>query len=100
MTKIQVFEVGVKYLNIGATYLSFGAIYLNFVTTYWNFSAIYLNFGANIENRVFSKGVGGGVGVSPRTSWRFRYWCREKTSRPPLVVIDFLAHQRLVRKFP
>jgi len=58
-TKIQGSEFGVKYLNFGATYLSFGAIYLNFDTIYLNVGAIYLNFGAKIENRVFSKGVGG-----------------------------------------
>jgi len=52
-TKIQALEIGVKYLNFGATYLSFGAIYLNF-------GAMYLNFGVKFENRVFSKGVGGG----------------------------------------
>ena len=58
-TKIQVFKFGVKYLNFGAAYLSLGATYLNYVTVFWNFGAIYLNFGAKIENRVFSKGVGG-----------------------------------------
>ena len=63
-TKIQVFEFGVKYLNFGATYLSFGATYLNFFIICLNFGAIYLNSGATIENRVFSKGVGGG-GVGP-----------------------------------
>jgi len=55
-TKIHLF--GVEYLNFGATYLSFGGIYLNL-------GAVYANFGAKIENRVFSRGVGGGwVGPS------------------------------------
>ena len=66
---------------------------------------IYLNLGSNIwilaprtwvlalyiwilapkfENRVFFEGCWGVVGGSPRTSGRFRHWCREKMFRPPL----------------
>jgi len=82
-TKIQVFEFGVEHLNFSVTYLSFGA---NFVTVYLNFSAIYLNFGTKLENGVFSMGVGGGVGGSARTSFRFRHRCREKIFRPPLAI--------------
>jgi len=40
VTKIEVFEFGVKYLNFGATYLSFGGIYLNFVIICLNVGAI------------------------------------------------------------
>ena len=83
--KIHLFEFGVKYLNFGTTYLSFGAMYLNFGLVYLDFGAKYLNFGAKIENRVFSNGVGGGQGGSPRTSGRFRHRCREKKFRLPLV---------------
>ena len=72
-TKIQVFEVGIKYLNFGATHLSFGATYLNFVNIYLNFGAIYLNFGAKIENRVFSKGGGGGWVGPPGPPGGFAY---------------------------
>jgi len=55
-TKIDLFELGVKYLNFGATYLSLGAIYLNF-------GAIHLNFG-NFKRWAFQffTNTGGGEG--------------------------------------
>ena len=84
MTKIQILEFGVKYLNFVATYLSFGAIYLNFFTIYLNFGAIYLNLAPKLKIESFRKGVGGGVGGSPRTFERFKHRCREKIFRPPL----------------
>jgi len=83
-TKIHLFEFGIKDLNFGALCLSFGATYLNI-------AIIYLNFGAKIENRLFSKSVGGGAGgppgggpPTPRTSGRFSHRCLEKIFRPPL----------------
>ena len=60
---------------------------MNFGKTYLRFGAIYLNFGANIENIVYSKGVGGVGGRSPRTCGRFRYRCRENIPPTPWIIL-------------
>ena len=45
-----------------------------------------------LENRIFSKGVGG-VGESPRTSGRIRHRCRGKIFRPPLAHMICMGKQ-------
>ena len=70
--------------------MNFGAIYLNF-------GAIYLNFGAKIENRVFSKGVGGGWVGPPGPPGGLGI--EEKIFRPPLVKDNIkLGAMKSVRK--
>jgi len=55
-----------------------------FITVYLIFGAIYFIFGAKIENRVFSKGIGGGWVGPPGPPGRLGIGVGEKYSAHPL----------------
>ena len=61
------------------------ALYIWILSPYiWIWAPYIWIWRQNWKKRVFSKGGGGEVGGSPRTSGRFRHRCREKIFRPPL----------------